>query len=108
MDRVFCRITKDSSTGEVLRDDRSPALMGRDDLESVIGGGSTPAQSIPTCLISVSAGTPAALEKTLREGDPPVITRVENERVLLDLRTVFPDDETALGQALASALQSGE
>ena len=76
--------------------------------ESVIGGGSTPAQSIPTCLISVAAETPAALEKTLREGDPPVITRVENERVLLDLRTVFPDDETALGQALASALQSGE
>jgi L-seryl-tRNA(Ser) seleniumtransferase len=40
----------------------------------------------------------------LRLGDPSVIGRIEDERVILDLRTVDPDDDEALGQAVAAAL----
>jgi L-seryl-tRNA(Ser) seleniumtransferase len=68
--------------------------------ESVIGGGSTPQQSIPTWLIAVENCNVVAAEKRLRAGDPPVIARIEDGRLLLDLRTVFPEEEEELKQAL--------
>jgi L-seryl-tRNA(Ser) seleniumtransferase len=75
---------------------------------SVIGGGSTPDQQLPTHLISVSSSqfSPATLETRLRKpaSGPPVIARIEDERLILDLRTVFPDEEPALVAALSSAL----
>jgi L-seryl-tRNA(Ser) seleniumtransferase len=71
--------------------------------ESVIGGGSTPAQSIPTWLIVIEVKDVMEAEKRLRLGDPPVIARIEDDRLLLDLRTVFPEEEAALGRALEIA-----
>jgi L-seryl-tRNA(Ser) seleniumtransferase len=68
--------------------------------ESVIGGGSTPAQSIPTWLIVIEPEDVIEAEKRLRSGDPPVIARIEDDRLLLDLRTVFPEEEAALRRAL--------
>jgi L-seryl-tRNA(Ser) seleniumtransferase len=69
--------------------------------ESVIGGGSTPEQSIPTWLIALH-GDAVAIERRLRESDPPVIARIERDRVLLDLRTVFAEEEPALRRILKS------
>ena len=68
--------------------------------ESVIGGGSTPAQSIPTWLIVIEAQNAVEAERRLRSNDPPVIARIEDDRILLDLRTVFPEEEEELGRAL--------
>ena len=68
--------------------------------ESVIGGGSTPAQSIATWLIVIEPKDVIEAERRLRSGDPPVIARIEDDRVLLDLRTVFPGEEGELGRAL--------
>jgi L-seryl-tRNA(Ser) seleniumtransferase len=68
--------------------------------ESVIGGGATPEQSIPTWLIAITCADVVASEKRLREGDPPVVARVEEGRILLDLRTVFAEEEAALASAL--------
>jgi L-seryl-tRNA(Ser) seleniumtransferase len=68
--------------------------------ESVIGGGSTPEQSIPTWLIVVNHTDVVAGEKKLRAGDPPVIARIEDDRLLLDLRTVFLEEEEELKRAL--------
>ena len=68
--------------------------------ESVIGGGSTPAQSIPTWLIVIEPKDVIEAEKRLRSGDPPVIARIEDDRILVDLRTVFPEEEEELGRAL--------
>jgi L-seryl-tRNA(Ser) seleniumtransferase len=68
--------------------------------ESVIGGGSTPAQSIPTWLIVIEVKDVMEAEKRLRLGDPPVIARIEDDRLLLDLRTVFPEEEAALTGAV--------
>jgi L-seryl-tRNA(Ser) seleniumtransferase len=67
--------------------------------ESVIGGGSTPDRAIKTWLISLPE-----IEKKLRRNHPPVISRVENGRTLLDLRTVFPDEEAELKLALDTCL----
>jgi L-seryl-tRNA(Ser) seleniumtransferase len=69
--------------------------------KSVAGGGSTPDQSLPTWLLSVP-GNAASIEKKLRANAPPVIARIENERVVIDLRTVFPDEEDALVAALGA------
>jgi len=71
--------------------------------ESVIGGGSTPDLSIPTWLIAVAARDVVDLEKRLRAGDPPVVARIEKDRLILDLRTVFPEEETNLAAALRRA-----
>jgi L-seryl-tRNA(Ser) seleniumtransferase len=68
--------------------------------ESVIGGGSTPEQSIPTCLIAIESEDVIEAERRLRQGNPPVIARIENNRLLLDLRTVFPEQEAELAAAL--------
>ncbi len=70
------------------------------DGESVAGGGATPTQAIPTALIAIEAPDVTALERNLRLGDPPVISRIENDRLIIDLRTVFPEDEQELLAAL--------
>lgn len=70
--------------------------------ESVIGGGSTPEQAIPTWLVAVEGNAPA-LEKELRQGAVPVIARIENDRVVLDLRTVAEDEEEETAAMLAAA-----
>ena len=75
---------------------------------SAIGGGSLPGESIPTWLLSIGAqGTTEGaqgLAKRLREADTPVIARIEDDRVLLDPRTVLPTEEDALMASLKSAL----
>ena len=68
--------------------------------ESVIGGGATPEQSIPTWLIAIACADEGAAQRKLRANDPPVIARIEEKRLLLDLRTVLPEEETELAAAL--------
>lgn len=72
------------------------------DGESVIGGGSTPGQSIPSKLVVVTHARKSAqeLEAGLRKNDPPIISRIERDELLLDLRTVFEDQDEALALAL--------
>ena len=75
---------------------RAEIIEGR----SLIGGGATPEQSLPTWLIALTTADAANAERRLRAGTPPVIARIENERLLLDLRTVFAEEEAALAAAL--------
>jgi len=74
------------------------------DGESIIGGGAAPSAVLSTILISLSHADLSAdrLSTVLRSGNPPVIARVEEGRVLLDLRTVFPGQDANLATALAS------
>jgi L-seryl-tRNA(Ser) seleniumtransferase len=73
------------------------------DGQSVIGGGAAPSAMLPTRLLAVSCEVLSADEVSarLRASNPPVIARVEEGRVLLDLRTVFPEQE----QLVIAALQ---
>jgi L-seryl-tRNA(Ser) seleniumtransferase len=66
-----------------------------EDGDSVVGGGSTPGQTLPTRLVAVGHRQLSAtsLESGLRRNAPPVIARIENDRLLLDLRTVFEEQE---------------
>jgi L-seryl-tRNA(Ser) seleniumtransferase len=77
------------------------------DARSLVGGGSTPAQSLPTKVLRIASARHSAgdLEIGLRSGATPVIARIEDDRLLIDLRTVFPEQEVALLEALAEALR---
>jgi L-seryl-tRNA(Ser) seleniumtransferase len=68
--------------------------------QSVTGGGATPEQPIPTWLISIECADENAAQRKLRANDPPVIARIEEKRLLIDLRTVLPEEETELSAAL--------
>jgi L-seryl-tRNA(Ser) seleniumtransferase len=74
------------------------------DGESVIGGGAAPSAVLPTRLLAIMHAKLSAgeLRSRLRAGTPPVVARVEDGRVLLDLRTVFPEQDANLTAALAS------
>jgi L-seryl-tRNA(Ser) seleniumtransferase len=75
---------------------------------SLAGGGSTPAQSLPTKIIRIASArySAAKLEQRLRRAPSgiSVIARVEEERLILDLRTVFPEQEPLLVKTLAAVL----
>ena len=64
--------------------------------ESVIGGGSTPDQRVLSYMIEIHAVDVAKLERRLRAGDPPVIARIADGALMLDLRTVAPEEEDEL------------
>jgi L-seryl-tRNA(Ser) seleniumtransferase len=70
--------------------------------ESVIGGGAAPGSTLPTTLLALTCSGMSAgdLASALRANNPPIVARVENERVLLDLRTVLPDQEPVIAAAL--------
>jgi L-seryl-tRNA(Ser) seleniumtransferase len=72
------------------------------DGESVIGGGAAPSSVLPTRLLSASCDGLSAdeLAGRLRASNPPIIARVEQGRVLLDLRTVFADQDSLVLAAL--------
>jgi L-seryl-tRNA(Ser) seleniumtransferase len=62
---------------------------------SAVGGGSAPGIELPTWLVVLSRDgmSAASLEETLRAASTPVIARIEQDHVVLDLRTVFPEDD---------------
>jgi len=70
--------------------------------ESVIGGGAAPSAVLPTWLVAIGGGilNPDQWLARLRASDPPVIARVEEGRVVLDLRTVFPEQDAAVLAAI--------
>jgi L-seryl-tRNA(Ser) seleniumtransferase len=70
--------------------------------ESVIGGGTAPSATLPTALLAVTHQTMNAdsFAARLRAVEPPILGRIEDGRVLLDLRTVFPEQDAAIAQAL--------
>ncbi len=70
---------------------------------SVIGGGSTPDQSLPTWIIELTVPDAALFERRLRAAYTPVIARIEDDKVIIDLRTVYSDEETELNQTLRAA-----
>lgn len=78
------------------------------DGESAVGGGSLPGQTLPTRLLAVpealaGEGGLEGLARRLRQGDPPVVGRVAGGQLLLDLRTVLPEEDGEVVAALRAA-----
>ena len=72
---------------------------------STIGGGSLPEESLPTFLLALDVKSPDRFLKKLRLQQPPIIARTEKDRILLDPRTVLPEEDGALLVGLMNALR---
>jgi L-seryl-tRNA(Ser) seleniumtransferase len=74
--------------------------------DSAVGGGSLPGERIPTTVIALARKgmRPEEVLRRLREHEPPVIGRIQGDRVLLDPRTVLPDEDDAVIDAVYGAL----
>lgn len=89
---------------------RQPQLAGVPvrviDTISTVGGGSLPGQTLPTKALALEVESPDALAQRLRRAglETPVIARIESDRLLLDPRTVLPEQDAALVEALTVAL----
>jgi len=72
---------------------------------SAVGGGSAPGVGLPTWLVAAAKSglSPDALDTRLRGQTPPIIARIDDGRLLLDLRTVLPEQDAQLAARLASA-----
>jgi L-seryl-tRNA(Ser) seleniumtransferase len=75
----------------------------------MVGGGSLPEESLPSRAVALGAaalGLPVAeVAARLRLGEPAVVARIEHDRLLLDPRTVQPEEDVALLQVVATHLQ---
>jgi L-seryl-tRNA(Ser) seleniumtransferase len=73
--------------------------------ESAVGGGSLPGQAVPTTVLVLAPGRMGAAEllRRLRGQEPPLIARIDQEKVLLDPRTVLPDEDDAVVDAIVRA-----
>jgi len=78
------------------------------DGDSIVGGGSAPSAVLPTRLLAITGQGLSAdeLAVSLRRADLPIIVRVEEGKVLLDLRTVFPEQDDILAAALSKLAQN--
>ena len=74
------------------------------DSHATIGGGSLPGDTMTSVALRVPGDRPGRIAKRLRLGEPSVVGRIENGALLVDLRTVDPEDDDGLVQALRAAL----
>lgn len=72
--------------------------------ESTVGGGSLPGETLPTFALRLAVADPDRFLAQLRRAEPPVIARLQDDRVLLDPRTVLPEQEDHLLETLRQAL----
>ncbi len=72
--------------------------------KSMVGGGTLPEQSLPTALVSIKPeGSLEAFSRRLRLSRPPLMARLESDLILIDMRTVFPEQDALLVSIIASA-----
>jgi L-seryl-tRNA(Ser) seleniumtransferase len=91
---------------EVLRDALAARGVASEviDLSGAVGGGALADEAVASAGLAIATAQPDAIAARLRAGDPPVLTRVQDGRLLVDARTVLPDEGDALVGALAAAL----
>ncbi|HEX3865759.1 MAG TPA: L-seryl-tRNA(Sec) selenium transferase, partial [Gemmatimonadaceae bacterium] len=73
------------------------------DSDAGVGGGAFPGARIPSAAVAI-AGRTTTIEQRLRDGNPPIVARIANGRVLVDLRTVFPTEDTNVIAALRAVV----
>jgi L-seryl-tRNA(Ser) seleniumtransferase len=97
------------STPADALEDRARALAARlggrvAQTRSAVGGGSLPGQTQPCWAVALDRSAPQALAASLRRANPPVIARIEDDRLLLDLRAILPEQDALLEAAVRDAL----
>ncbi len=72
-------------------------------VQEMVGGGSLPGQMLPGIAVGVATPIPDILSTALRKGQPPVVARIADDELMLDMRTVQPNEDEILLQAVLSA-----
>jgi L-seryl-tRNA(Ser) seleniumtransferase len=72
--------------------------------EAAVGGGAFPTAKLESAAIAIN-GKADAIERKLRTSTGAIIGRIENERMLLDLRSILPDQDESLAKAILNALE---
>ena len=91
------------------RAERWISFLGQGELlegRSTVGGGSLPGETLPTYLVGISTRHPNKLLTSLRNAQPPIIARLEEDRLVLDPRTILPDQEEPLLSNIKTILGS--
>jgi L-seryl-tRNA(Ser) seleniumtransferase len=73
--------------------------------ESTVGGGSLPDETLPGYALAIRVESPDALAAKLHQSDPPLISRIEHDRLILDPRTVLPEQDQPLLNSLLAAFK---
>ncbi len=77
------------------------------DSQSTVGGGSLPGETLPARVVALDVPSPDSFAARLRRNDPPIVARIEEQRVLIDPRTILPQDEELLLTGVERTLRSG-
>jgi L-seryl-tRNA(Ser) seleniumtransferase len=72
------------------------------DSEAYVGGGALPQDAIASIAVAITSPRPDELAARLRRGTPPIVARIEEGRLLLDLRTVAPEEDATVITFLSS------
>jgi L-seryl-tRNA(Ser) seleniumtransferase len=89
---------------ELVKTDIPAEVVG---VRSTVGGGSLPEETQPSFAVAIGGGPAMRVAELLRSADPPVIARIVDDRVALDLRSVLPEDDGVLARAVTGALAKG-
>ncbi len=76
--------------------------------QSMVGGGSLPGETIPTRVMTLEPQNPHKLAQALRAGNPPIIARIDQDRLILDPRTVLPEQDGLFLEILKAAWSENE
>lgn len=77
------------------------------DALSTVGGGSLPGETLPTCALTLTVPSPDEFAVRLRQNHPPIVARIEENRVIFDPRTVLPAEEEMLLAGIERAARLG-
>ena len=101
--QLTCGVEVLRARADRIRAQLSRSAIGIVESDASVGGGAFPTARIPSIALAVE-GTADTIERRLRSGEPPVVARVVEGRVLLDMRTVFPNEDASLVRAIQLAL----
>ena len=90
---------------EAIRSGLPAAAQGKvgvEAMESTVGGGSLPGETLASFGLAIRAGSANRGLSELRRGEPCIVARIADDALILDLRTVEPADDAALGRAIAA------
>jgi L-seryl-tRNA(Ser) seleniumtransferase len=102
--QLTCGLTELRQRAERIREQLNGDAVEIVESDASVGGGAFPTARIPSVALAV-AGRADTIESRLRLGEPAVVARVADRRVIVDLRTVFPAEDGDLVAALTKAMQ---
>jgi L-seryl-tRNA(Ser) seleniumtransferase len=77
------------------------------EVRSTVGGGSLPEETQPSFAVAIGGDSATRIAQALRSADPPIVARIVEEHVALDVRSVLPEDDEVLARAVIGVLAKG-